>query len=170
VDEPHTDGKLVCNDSGALSLDELISPGSLILVNILSFLDTPTLKSCRLISIKWDSAILPLLNKRTHLNITSFYRRLIQDKQRELLPRASLHYSIWKLMPLTLDKGLNKFPSIHGAHVKSMCILDIHLSKTTLAWIRELLSVWCPQLTKIHFQEPDRNEPWRTAHQIHRKE
>jgi hypothetical protein len=47
VYEPHTDGKLVCNNSGsgALSLDELISPGSLILVNILSFLDTPTLKS-----------------------------------------------------------------------------------------------------------------------------
>jgi hypothetical protein len=111
------------NSDCALSLYDVISPESLIMENILSYLDTPTLKECRLVSKKWEEAILPLLSLRTYLNISPFYRRLIRGKQRELLSRASLHYSGWKLTPLTLDKGINKFPSIQGAYVNSCAFL-----------------------------------------------
>jgi hypothetical protein len=138
--EPHIKNNVICNNRRALSLEDLTT-GSLILESILSFLDTPSLKSARLVSKKWDDACLPLLNKRTRLNIASFYESLYLT-QEELIPRATL-YSSWKL---TVEKGQNQFPSIYGAHVKSLCIINLDLNKACITWIRELLSVWscCP--------------------------
>jgi hypothetical protein len=143
-ESPRADNE-TCINNKALSLDEL-SCGSLILENILSFLDTPTLKAVRLLSRKWDEAALPLLSKRTHLNILKFYESLYRTQER-LIPRAEL-YSSWKL---TVENGKNQFPSIYGANVRSLYIVDISLSRACLAWIRELLSEWCPRVTKIHF-------------------
>jgi hypothetical protein len=142
--EPPIKNNVICNIRRAVSLED-ITTGSLILESILSFLDTPSLKSARLVSKKWDDACLPLLSKRTRLNIALFYESLYLT-QEELIPRATL-YSSWKL---TVEKGQNQFPSIYGAHVKSLFIINIDLNKACITWIRDLLSVWCPQLTKLH--------------------
>jgi hypothetical protein len=126
------------SDKSTLPLDDL-SSGSLILENILSFLDTPSVKSCRLLSHKWDDAACPLLSKRTYFNIASFYESLYRSKRKEaLIPRATL-YSSWEL---TVEKGKNQFPSIYGADVKSFCILDIDISRKCIG---------CPRVAKIHF-------------------
>jgi hypothetical protein len=108
-DKSHQDDSVIC----ALSLDD-ITTGSNTLENILSLLNTPTLKSARLVSKKWDEAALRLLSKRTHLNIATFYESLYR-KEEQLIPRAG-RYSSWQL---TVEKGKNQFPSIYGANVKS---------------------------------------------------
>jgi hypothetical protein len=163
LEQPNQENNVVCNGS-SISLED-ITTGSLILENIFSFLDTPSLKACRLVSHAWDEACLPLLSKQTYLNIASFYHAVYR-KQEQLISRAEL-YSSWKL---TVENGQNQFPSIYGAQVKSLSVHDIDLSKKCIAWIRELLSSWCPRVTKLHlhFQGIPENENYNPLTMTHR--
>jgi hypothetical protein len=156
--QPHdNDDNLNC----AISLEEL-SAGSLILENILSFLDTPTLKACRLVCKNWDEAALRLLNKREYLNIYSFYKSHQVSQQEQFLPRASLHYSSWQLKQ---GSASTEFLRMYGAQVRSLWILGIdNGSRACMSWIRHLLSEWCPRVHKVHlhFRELPKNQNLRT--------
>jgi hypothetical protein len=159
--------------STILFLDGQSAVSWIILENIFSFLDTPSLKECRCVSRKWADISLPLLMERSYFNINSFFNngcsgvmRGDVDVESDVLSRRAEIYSSWKLELYDdfggkniLGEGMPNFPRRWGKRVKSLCLVDFDLNPSPVQWLVRLLSCWCPNLKAIHFHFLDPDAP-----------
>jgi hypothetical protein len=128
------------------SLDEICA-GTFILENVMSFLDTPTLKTCRTVNKNWEESARKVLMKRSFLNIVKWKGSSSEDSRLQ-------QYSSW-----IVDYGkAEKENSIDvvsdhlrkwGESVKSLYITELPIDLRWNVWIRNVLTTWCPNVVAI---------------------
>jgi hypothetical protein len=136
------------------SLDELFA-GSCILDNILSYLDIPSLKQCRLVNRNWGEVALGFLMEQTYFVVSTVVQDEKEDKVHSRINEAGL-YSSWKL-EYNLSKEIHPELLLEfGECVQSLYISGLPLDNPSIIWTRTLLSSWCPNVVELRlsFHDP----------------
>jgi hypothetical protein len=128
---------------------ELIHPYSLVLEKVMSFLDTKSLKTCRQVNGNWAKAAQRVLVKSQKLNVVEFQNKTKKKEQE----RVEL-YSSWTVEynPQHRRKLPKKFLRKWGKVVKCLTLTNLSLDLKCMAWIRKIVSIWCPNLTELCLQ------------------
>jgi hypothetical protein len=127
--------------------NELISPDSLALEKVMDYLDTKSLKACRQVDGNWEEAARRVLMKRQKLNIVEFLTKTKKTEQE----RVQLYRS-WTVEynpPRRQKRVSKKFLQEWGEAVKCLTLTGLSLDLKCMAWIRNILSTWCPNLTEL---------------------
>jgi hypothetical protein len=130
-----------------LSLDDVCA-GSLILEQVLSHLDIPSLKRCRRVCKTWDEeGARKLLMKERYLNIESFLKACGTDE--ELYSRVGL-YSSWKVnFDYVKLSPRKKELQDWGKVVKSLYLSELFLDSQCISLVRNMLSKWFPNVVEV---------------------
>jgi hypothetical protein len=124
------------------SLDEICT-GTLILENVMGFLDTRTLKTCRTVSTNWEETARKVLMKRSFLNIarwTGSNRSRMQQ-----YPNWMVDFGIAEKTSVGISNHLQEW----GESVKSLYITGLTDDLRWSLWIRTVLTSWCPNVVAI---------------------
>jgi hypothetical protein len=126
--------------------NELICLGSPVLDLVMSFLDKDSLKTCRQVCGSWEDAARRSLMKLTDLKVFEFFNNVSQsDYQRVEL------FSSWILEYNNNNKAAEGFLQDWGKGANCLTLkgLDLDEDGNCLAWIRNVLSSWCPNVREL---------------------
>jgi hypothetical protein len=135
---------------------ELIHPYSLVLEKVMSFLDTKSLKTCRQVDRNWEKAAQRVLVKSQKLNVVEFLNKT-KKKEHE---RVQL-YSSWTVNPQYRRRTLPKhFLRKWGKVVKCLTLTNLSLDSKCMAWIRKIVSIWCPNVNELCLEVGSLERRW----------
>jgi hypothetical protein len=112
--------------------------------HILSYVDIRTIKTIRLVAKRWDSLAIPILMQRCSYDLQSLSDSPNNNCDSD---RLSL-FSSWKLYYSFLDDKQQSLIKQFGHVVKCIRIF-LPLNRNTCGWLRDLLTVWCPNQSRI---------------------
>jgi hypothetical protein len=136
-------------------LNEFIALGSPVLRILMSYLDVKSLKNSRLVCKSWEDAAQSVLMTRADLNVQSIIRYLPGSEYGRVE-----HYSSW-VLEYNPRMGLGTFIlGKWGKDVTSLTLQRLTLDRSCLTWIRNILSLWCPNVASLslEFERSARNE------------
>jgi hypothetical protein len=135
---------------GVMTLEKVCT-GSLVLENILSYLDVPTLKACREVCSNWEETGLKLLGQQCYLNVQTFLESVVdvRDWNRvELYPNWTLDYNFFS-DPTNYGE---RFLRMWGKGVKGLRIKNLTLDPPSIQWLRHILRCRCSSVVQIRLE------------------